>query len=330
MQVVGEQLAKIFTPHELAVFQLLSDGKFHSGVELGNNIGISKAAINNLILNLQDAGMEVHAVKGKGYQLAYVPNRIEESPQLLNCLPKFYHFDSVASTNLYLLAHPEYVDGTVVLAEYQSHGRGRRGKVFQCSYGTQLLLSYAIHFAEVSAIYGLSILIGIAVVRVLKALGVAHVGIKWPNDVYIAGKKVSGILVESTVNNNGAFVVVGIGINIAKRFIEELPEDLQPIITAVEEHIPQEVDRTSLLLKLCTTLQTMLATYRVHGLLPFLEEYTSCDIYAKQPVALKNEHTAITGINLGITESGTLKLQTAHGLELINCGEMSLRPIKQA
>lgn len=331
MRTVGEHGAKIFTASELKIIDLLSDGQFHSGVDLGLCINKSRMAITTMMQSFRNSGLIVNSVKGRGHQLAFVPKRIDSKASILSFISNLYHFDSVESTNLYMLKHQELPDGSVVVSEFQTNGRGRRGRNFINLYGTQLMLSYSTSFSEISASQGLSILVGIAVAKVLKNNGIPGIGIKWPNDIYCNKVKAGGILVESTVSLNGCFVVVGIGLNISNNFTMDdvNTRKITQSFVCLEEVCQRSLDRTKLIADIVHELDYMITAFKKNSLAPFVQDFANLDVYANCMIDLVNDQNRISGKNIGINETGALKVDTGNGIATILCGDMSLRPLIQ-
>jgi BirA family biotin operon repressor/biotin-[acetyl-CoA-carboxylase] ligase len=208
----------------LKLIAILADGDFHSGEQLGERLGMSRAAINKHIQTLRDWGVDVFTVPGKGYSLP-------EPVQLLD--ETFIHGqiadNSVAvlpvidSTNQYLLDRlPELKSGDSCVAEYQHAGRGRRGRKWFSPFGANLYLSMYWRLEQgPAAAIGLSLVIGIVLAEVLQSLGADDVRVKWPNDLYLKDRKLAGILVELTgKTGDAAQIVLGAGINLMMRNVQ--------------------------------------------------------------------------------------------------------------
>lgn len=209
----------------LKLIALLANGEFHSGEQLGETLGMSRAAINKHIQTLRDWGVDVFTVPGKGYSLP-------EPIQLLNAEQILGQLDggSVAvlpvidSTNQYLLDRiGELKSGDACVAEYQQAYRGRRGRKWFSPFGANLYLSMFWRLEQgPAAAIGLSLVIGIVMAEVLRKLGADKVRVKWPNDLYLQDRKLAGILVELTgKTGDAAQIVIGAGINMAMRRVEE-------------------------------------------------------------------------------------------------------------
>jgi len=139
------------------LLKILSDGKFHSGEKLGNELGITRTAIWKLIRRLTEFGLDVHAVRGKGYRLPVqielldrgkIENNIKDQARKL--IKQFEIFSVIDSTNQYLLdkLDSDDIHGHVVLAEYQTKGRGRRGNKWISPIGSGINLSFGWHFDD--------------------------------------------------------------------------------------------------------------------------------------------------------------------------------------
>lgn len=329
MRTVDNFHLKNFSDDEVEILNLLSDGNFHSGVELGALVNKSRMTITSIMRGFRNVGLLINSVKGRGHQLSIPFSRIDCHSPLLAFIPQVVHFDSMDSSNLYMLKNREFADGSVVVAEFQTSGRGRRGRSFISLYGTQLMFSYGVNFAELTATQGLSILVGIVVAKVLKSNGLENIGIKWPNDIYCNGLKAGGILVESTASTNGCFVVIGIGLNISNSFLEqgEKQQQISQGFICLESACKFKIDRTKLLAEIVHELTSSIMKFKSESLAPFVDEFASLDTYANCFVKLVNDNKIITGKNLGINETGALKIETERGIETILCGDMSLRPL---
>ena len=211
---------------KLAILDLLSDGQFHSGEELGEVLKISRAAISKHIAVIQDWGLEVYKVKGKGYALS---NPIE----LLNGalihhanLPSPKLLGVIDSTNQYLLNNMDTIQsGQSCFAEYQEAGRGRRGRTWVSPFGCNIYFSLYWRLEDgLAATMGLSLAIGIAVVDALERLGCSNLKLKWPNDIYIFNKKITGILIQNSLKGSTLqSSIIGIGLNVnQKQFLSNL------------------------------------------------------------------------------------------------------------
>jgi BirA family biotin operon repressor/biotin-[acetyl-CoA-carboxylase] ligase len=307
----------------------LANGEFHSGELLGEIVGVSRSAVANHIKYLMDIGLDVFSVKGRGYKLAS-PLRLLDQNRIIQRLGQEQKdtievVSVIDSTNTYVKQRlHELPQGFVCLAEAQTHGRGRRGKAWVSPFGSSIYMSMAWTFTGgYQSIAGLSLLVGIAINRSLKTIGVIDCKLKWPNDVYYNLKKLAGILVEVEGQvGSDASAVIGIGINI------DLPESVngidQPFIDLVSiTHKP--VDRNELAALIIATLKTMLRQFEIEGLTPFLSEWQDADLFYNEYVYLESGSNRIHGLSKGINEGGALLLENAGKVTPHHGGEISVK-----
>ncbi|ELQ6264759.1 bifunctional biotin--[acetyl-CoA-carboxylase] ligase/biotin operon repressor BirA [Cronobacter malonaticus] len=310
----------------LTLVSLLADGEFHSGEQLGEKLGMSRAAINKHIQTLRDWGIDVFTVPGKGYSLpgpiqllneAYIHSHIKNGS--VTVLPV------IDSTNQYLLDRLSELDsGDACIAEYQQAGRGRRGRKWFSPFGANLYLSMYWRLEQgPAAAIGLSLVIGIVMAEVLHELGAEQVRVKWPNDLYLNDRKLAGILVELTgKTGDAAQIVIGAGINLAMRQVES---DIvnQGWINLQEAGI--KVDRNELAVRLIEKLRASLREFEQEGLAPFLTRWEKLDNFIHRQVKLIIGEREIYGISRGIDNQGALLLEQNGVIKPWVGGEISLR-----
>ncbi|WP_435951637.1 bifunctional biotin--[acetyl-CoA-carboxylase] ligase/biotin operon repressor BirA [Dryocola sp. BD626] len=312
----------------LTLISILADGQFHSGEQLGEKLGMSRAAINKHIQTLRDWGVDVFTVPGKGYSLpdpiqlldeAFIKSQIENGTVAV--LPV------IDSTNQYLLERLDSLQpGDACIAEYQQAGRGRRGRQWFSPFGANLYLSMYWRLEQgPAAAVGLSLVIGIVMAEVLRELGAKDVRVKWPNDLYLNDRKLAGILVELTgKTGDAAQIVIGAGINLAMR---NVATDVinQGWINLQEAGI--NIDRNALAITLIRELRTALSLFEQESLVPFLTRWESLDNYANRQVKLIIGDREIFGIARGINEQGALLLEQDGVIKPWVGGEISLRGV---
>jgi len=310
----------------LTLISILSDGGFHSGQQLGERLGMSRAAINKHIQTLRDWGVDVFTVSGKGYSLP-------EPIQLLNeeFIRSQIDYGTVAvlpvidSTNQYLMDRiGELSSGDVCVAEYQQAGRGRRGRKWFSPFGANLYLSMYWRLEQgPAAAIGLSLVIGIVMAEVLHDLGATQVRVKWPNDLYLQDRKLAGILVELTgKTGDAAQIVIGAGINMAMRRVEAEVVN-QGWINLQEAGIV--IDRNALAVRLINELRTSLQLFEQEGLTPYLSRWEKLDNFINRQVKLIIGDREIVGISRGINTQGALLLEQNGEIKPWMGGEISLR-----
>lgn len=311
-----------------AVLRALSDGRFHSGEDIARELGCSRTLVWQALKDAEQAyGLTIFKVRGQGYKL---PQAIEwldvaaireylASPAAEVCTLALA--ERINSTNTQLMQRADTAPhGLVLAAEWQDAGRGRLGRRWQMRLGGALAFSLLWHFDKgLAALSGLSLVVGVALARVLKRLG-APVQLKWPNDVLLDGKKLAGVLIELSGEVQGpAAVVIGIGLNLAD------PGDVgQPVAGLAEAGI--NVGRNQLLAELLNELAALLPQFGERGFAAFREEWLSHAAFLQQQVRMTQaQGQVLEGRCAGVDESGALLVETASGLRAFHAGEVSLR-----
>ncbi|SKC34478.1 bifunctional biotin--[acetyl-CoA-carboxylase] ligase/biotin operon repressor BirA [Photobacterium piscicola] len=311
----------------LALIRLLADGHFHSGEKLGLALGMSRAGIAKQIKIIQQWGLDLYSVQGKGYCLA-APIELLDSQRitkLVSC-PQLELIPVIDSTNQYLLNQIDQLpSGAVCLAEYQQAGRGRRGRQWQSPFGSNLYLStYWRLEAGVAAAMGLSLVVGVAIAEALQQLGAPDIRVKWPNDLYYHDQKLAGILVEMTGKaGDAAHLVIGIGLNIA------MPTAATAMIDQAWTNLSAAClplpSRNVLAATLIERIHQTLTEYEEVGLCGFVERWNRIDNFLNRPVKLLIGDRVIEGIARGINEQGALLLENDGDITAYVGGEISLR-----
>jgi len=311
----------------LKLVEILSDGEFHSGEQLGESLGMSRAAINKHIQTLKSWGLDIYTVTGKGYSLP-APMQLLNEETILAQLhqPNLAIIPVIDSTNQYLLERMnELQSGDACIAEYQQAGRGRRGRQWFSPFGANLYMSMYWRLEQgPAAAMGLSLVIGIVIAETLQQLGAQNVRVKWPNDLYLQDRKLAGILVELTgKTGDAAQIVMGAGINLAMRGAEAAQIN-QGWINLQEAGIA--IDRNDLAAKLINSLREALPLFERDGLAPFTERWKALDNFFNRPVKLLIGEREIHGIARGIDKQGGLLLEQDGEVKSWVGGEISLRP----
>lgn len=303
-----------------------SDGEFHSGEQLGTDIGMSRAAINKHIQTIRDWGLDIFTVPGKGYSLP-APIQLLDPAKIIAALPegKIEVLPVIDSTNQYLLDRIDQLSsGDACIAEYQQAGRGRRGRKWFSPFGANLYLSMYWKLDQgPAAAMGLSLVIGIVMTEVLQSLGAEDVRVKWPNDLYLKDRKLAGILVELIgKTGDAAQLVIGAGINLTMR---EPAGDIinQGWINLQEAGI--EIDRNELTVTLLKQLRSSLIQFEQEGLAPFIARWRRLDNFLDRPVKLLIGDKEFHGIERGIDQQGGLLLEQDGVIKPFIGGEISLR-----
>lgn len=324
---------------ERALLQRLMIGPA-SGEELARSSGQTRAAVWKRIEALREAGLPIDARPGRGYALAQ-PLDLLDATAIHDGLSTAVQAQlaaldiawSIDSTNSELLRRPSPAAGTaVLLAERQTGGRGRRGRVWMSPLAAHLYLSLSRTFGGgLARLGGLSLVAGIAVAEALHALGFEAVRLKWPNDLVVvdaAGRlrKLGGLLVEGGGEHAGpARAVIGLGLNVrmpaaAAAAIDQPWCDLAGVSRDV---VPV---RNAVAAALLARLLPALEQFDAAGLVPFLPRYAALDALAAQPVTVTGAHSEHAGIALGLADDGALRLRLADDSECsFHAGEISVR-----
>lgn len=314
------------------ILDLLADGQFHSGEELGLLLGVSRAAVWKHLQKLEGLGIKLLSVKGRGYCIDGGLDLLDQKKimeQVHSKLPlKFNIFPQIDSTNSYLMRH-ENPALQVCLAESQSAGRGRRGRVWVSPFAQNIYCSIGWGFeGGIAALEGLSLAVGLVIVRALQHYGITGLELKWPNDVLYQNQKLAGVLIEITGDPAGyCQVVVGVGINVAMRENQDNAIS-QPWIDLRGIFAKQglaSVSRNQLVATLIDEMVLVLNGYETAGFSDYCTEWQSFNAYAGQMVELHNGNLVSPGVCLGVNEVGALVLETAQGNEMFHGGEISLR-----
>lgn len=314
------------TPTPLLLIEILADGNIHSGEQLGESLGMTRAGINKHIQTLRSWGIDVQTVAGKGYQLDAPMNLLNTDSVNKNIKGEPASVIPVIdSTNQYLIQRiSELKSGDVCIAEYQSAGRGRRGRQWISPFGRNLYLSmyWKLDQGPAAAI-GLSLVVGVIMAEVLQKLGADGVKVKWPNDLYLNDKKLSGILVELTGKTGDvAHIVTGIGINIAmsKNQTETINQQWINL-----EQVGIKIDRNELACEITNALREAFVQFEKQGLSVFIERWKRLDNFMDRRVKLIIGEKEIFGIAKGINDQGALLLEQDGKIIPYIGGEISLR-----
>lgn len=234
-------------------------------------------------------------------------------------------FSEIDSTNTYLMAHAQSDarSGYVCFAEMQTAGKGRRGRQWISPQGQNIYGSLLWRFHDARNLNGLSLAIGVGVVRALEKQGITNIGLKWANDIYSNGKKLGGILIEVSTHSNGsASAVIGFGLNLA------LPSDIDAITqpyTDLYTIAPNvKIARDLLIAELLNELLPIVAMFEKQGLCAYLDEWRELDCLVDKSVTLFTHSQQLQGIVRGIDDEGLLKLEFENGeTQTFSSGEVS-------
>jgi BirA family biotin operon repressor/biotin-[acetyl-CoA-carboxylase] ligase len=319
-------------PLTFALLRLLADGEFHSGEVLARQLGVSRASVSNALKDIGQYGLTLYSVRGRGYRLVELIQWLD-AEQVRNelatpAIAQVEIIDSAASSNTLLLQRAALgvASGSVLAVEWQSAGRGRLGRAWHSGLGNALTFSLLWRFkAGLAALSGLSLAVGVAVMRVLRQLEVADAGLKWPNDIVNSHGKLAGILIEAQGDMLGpSVVVIGIGINL--RLPSAISQRIDQPVSDLRQSMKMLPERNRLLALLLQELAEMLTVFAEQGFAPLRAEWESYHAYQNRTVKmLLPNGTEVIGVVHGITDEGALRVASVQGVQVFSAGEISLR-----
>ena len=321
------------------LIKALSGGAFVSGQHIGELLGVSRTAVSKHVKALTELGLDIYSVTGKGYKLAQ-PLTLLSQRQINNYLSANGKTNTVEihtlidSTNSYLMRllskqneekDSNLSQGQVCLAEYQSAGRGRRGRQWVSPFGSHLYLSMYWKLEQgLAAAMGLSLVSALAVSDAIKQELNLNVQLKWPNDIYIDGVKLAGILIELEGQvSELSHSIIGIGLNL--KMPENSAKDIDQPWTDLQSHYQVDIDRNQLCSTIISCLIDRLTLHLEQGLAVMIDEWHQQDVFLNKPVQLITGDRITQGICRGINSQGALMLEVNGVIKPIYGGEVSLR-----
>jgi len=332
----------VLTPLGFSLLRQLADGEFHSGEDLAAKVGLTRARVSQVLKDAGTAGLALERVKGRGYRLLEAPDfldakKVRADLDVLSAA-KGIEFpgsvevvDQIESTSSELMrrAQRRDVHGVALAAEWQSAGRGRRGRAWTAIAGGSLTFSLGWKFEQGAGfLAGLSLAVGVAVVRALESEGFKDVALKWPNDLIHRHLKVGGILIELNGDALGpTTTVIGVGLNVripaAAR--KDIPVPVTDLASIAGRRAPP-IDRNHVLAALLAELAAVLEQYSNEGFAPFAAEWQHRHAYQGKPVRLLlPDGATVTGKVAGVDASGALVLADGPRRARFLSGEITMR-----
>lgn len=307
---------------------------FISGEQLSKELGCSRTAVWKHIDALREDGYAFEAVSKRGYRLLRAPHRLNEERlrDLLQTktLGRSLHlFDTVDSTQT--AAHHLVADGapegTLVIAERQTSGRGRMGRSWHSPKGTGIYMSLVLKpRVPLQFTPQLTLLAAVALCRGIKRHADVPIGIKWPNDLLIRGKKVSGILLESNAEDERLrYIIAGMGIGV-NLLPDDYPPELRDIATSLAIETGRTIEREPLIADVLLELEELYALYHEQGFAPIRLMWEAYSASLNRPVRINSPQGVIEGIAEALDDSGGLLVRMPDGERLrVYSGEVELR-----
>lgn len=304
-----------------------SDG-FVSGQELAESLDVSRNAVWKAVKSLSNDGYSINAVNNKGYRLNNQYKVLSAEHIKINLDTKEYGrklivLNEVDSTNNYAkkLAVNGAENGTTVVSDYQTSGKGRMGRSFFSPKGTGLYVSLIIRpDMDIISAQLITSCTAVAVAEAVEKLCNCEIKIKWVNDLFLNGKKLCGILTEASMNfeeKNLDYAVIGIGINICTA--EDTPYELKGIITSIEQETGKTIDRNALCGEILNSLEKHILNIKSRK---FMDEYRRRSFIFGKQVEIAGNCKLEKGIAIGIDENANLIVKLDDGQEItVNSGE---------
>ena len=332
----------MLTPLGFSLLRHLADGECHSGEQLAAKVGLTRARVSQVLKDAEAAGLALERIKGRGYRLLEPPDFLDakkirgQLAMLAKARDTAFPLtvevvDQIESTSSELMRRVQRRDvhGVALAAEWQTAGRGRRGRAWTAIAGGSLTFSLGWKFEQGAGfLAGLSLAVGVAVVRALEAEKFKDVALKWPNDLIHRHLKVGGILIELNGDALGpTTTVVGVGLNVrippAAR--KDIPVPMTDLASVAGRKVPA-IDRNRLLAALLTELASVLDLYAREGFAPFAAEWQHRHAYQGKAVRLLlPDGATVSGKVAGVDASGALVLADGPRRARFLSGEITLR-----
>ena len=303
-----------------------------SGQKICDTFGVSRTAVWKAVNQLRNHGYEIEAVPNKGYRLLDVPDILNQHELLSRKKTKWIGkdilcYDTIDSTNAQAtrLAESGYGNGTLIIADEQTAGRGRRGRSWESPAGNSiymsLLLKPDINPNNASMI---TLVAALAVARAITQITGIRAGIKWPNDIVMNGKKVCGILTEMSAQFDYVnHIIVGIGINANT---ELFADEIQHMATSLFAESGKRINRAELIEAVWEHFEEVYEIFlETQDLQKLVKEYNANLLNMHQNVKVLDPKEPFEGRAMGITPRGELMVDTWESRKLVSSGEVSVR-----
>jgi BirA family biotin operon repressor/biotin-[acetyl-CoA-carboxylase] ligase len=309
-------------------------GSFVSGEELSRLLDVSRTAVWKHIEALRKDGYSFEAVPKRGYRLVQVPDRLrpERIRELLRTKTfgrTLHVYDALDSTQTkaHELVEQGAAEGTLVIAEQQTAGRGRMGRTWHSPPGSGIYMSLILkpriplHFTP-----QLTLLAAVALCRGIQRITDVTVGIKWPNDLLARGKKMSGILLESNAEDERLRYIVagmGIGVNLQP---DDYPPELRSVATSLAIEAGRRFERETIIAAVLDEFEALYAMYHEQGFAPIRLLWEANSVSLHRPLRVRTPSGELEGIAESLNESGGLNVRMPDGtLTVVYSGEVELK-----
>jgi BirA family biotin operon repressor/biotin-[acetyl-CoA-carboxylase] ligase len=312
-------------------------GEYVSGEEISRKLGVSRTAVWKQVRKLESDGYVIQAVPRLGYRLTGRPSKLS----VHDLLPKLNTrqfgrnlrlFNSVTSTQdeLRALAEQGAPEGTLVISEQQTSGRGRMGRSWLSPAGKGIWMSLLLRpSVPLHLTPQLTLLAAVALSRAISKLVPISIGIKWPNDLLVEGRKISGILLESAAEDERLrYVVVGMGIS-ANLDMEDYPEELLTKAISLKMASGGEVDRSELIAVIMEEFERLYELYLEQGFAPIRSLWEAHSVTLNHITLLHTPQGQIRGIPRSLDDMGGLRVEIEDGsYRTVYSGEIGMEGAK--
>ncbi|MGG4491933.1 biotin--[acetyl-CoA-carboxylase] ligase [Metabacillus idriensis] len=298
-----------------------AEGEFLSGQKLSETLGCSRTAVWKHIEDLRSEGYELEAVRKRGYRITQKPDKISGNEIQLGLKTEFMgrhiHFEEVVSSTqkiAHSLAGDGAEEGTIVVADQQTGGRGRLARAWYSPKQTGIWMSMILRpKIPINKTPQLTLLTAVALIQAIEEVTGLTPEIKWPNDIMINGKKIVGILTELQAEADRVHsVIIGVGMNV-NHTLDQFPEELQAIATSIAEETGEPADRAQVIQAIMKNFEKLYTSYLIHGFKPVKLLWESYAISLNKALIARTLHGTIRGRAIGIDDEGVLLLETAEG-----------------
>lgn len=298
-----------------------AEGEFLSGQKLSETLGCSRTAVWKHIEDLRSEGYELEAVRKRGYRITQKPDKISGNEIQLGLKTKFMgrhiHFEEVVSSTqkiAHSLAGDGAEEGTIVVADQQTGGRGRLARAWYSPKQTGIWMSMILRpKIPINKTPQLTLLTAVALIQAIEEVTGLTPEIKWPNDIMINGKKIVGILTELQAEADRVHsVIIGVGMNV-NHTLDQFPEELQAIATSIAEETGEPADRAQVIQAIMKNFEKLYTGYLIHGFKPVKLLWESYAISLNKTLIARTLQGTIRGRAIGIDDEGVLLLETAEG-----------------
>ncbi|WP_299094147.1 biotin--[acetyl-CoA-carboxylase] ligase [uncultured Metabacillus sp.] len=294
-----------------------ADGEFLSGQKISEVIGCSRTAVWKHIEELRKEGYELEAVRRLGYRITKKPDKISSNEIQLGLktelMGRNIHFEETVTSTQKIaqsLANEGAPEGTIVVADQQTSGRGRMSRVWYSPSGTGIWMSMIIRpKIPINRTPQLTLLTAVAIVQAIEELTPLKPDIKWPNDILLNGKKIVGILTELQAEADQVHsVIIGTGINV-NQTKEDFPEELQNVATSIKVETGSDWERAQFIQTILLKFEGLYSLFLSQGFKPIKLLWESYAISLQKTIIARTLKGTIEGKAIGIDDDGVLLIE---------------------